>query len=226
VSHDDVVRGGDEDGSRSFGWVLIIGLAALAAVVSLLSHHSKPAAEPALPVPTLSPIPAASPTASPPPLGQLVSDVPRSTHVDPSMAVLARRTGYVLAHDICPIVTDHRTTMEISFVLENITPVRVIITRVTPVLPLKGFRPTGVELQFGLCKDRAKPALLEPRLAAGGAVLVTLSFALPDTCPAPYPILLRVMLTIDGQRRVEDLPLLSDLGGVRFDTCKTVSPPD
>jgi hypothetical protein len=224
VSHDEVVRGGDDDQSRSYGWVFIVALAALAAVASLLGNHGKHTADPVRPVPVLSPIPAASATPSAHPPGQLVSDLPSSAGLDPTQAVLARRTGWVQAHDICPIVTDHRQTIAITFVLENVTPVHLTIAKVMPVLPLKGLRPTGVVLEYGLCNERVpNPGLPEPQLGAGGTVLVTLNFALPDSCPAPYPVLLRVTMTIDGQRRVEDLPLLTDLAGVRFDTCKTVT---
>ncbi|MDX6211317.1 MAG: hypothetical protein QOF82_404 [Frankiales bacterium] len=221
-----MVRGGEDDQGRSYGWVFIVALAGLAAVASMLNQHGKPSAEPTRPVPILNPIPAASPTSSPHPSGTLVSDLPGPGALDPTQAALARQTGWVQAHDICPIVTDHRASIAITFILENITPVHLTIAKVMPVLPLKGLRPTGVELHYGLCNDRVgSPGLPQPQLGAGGTVLVTLNFALPDSCPAPYPVLLRVIMTIDGQRRVEDLPLLSDLGGVRFDSCKTVTTP-
>jgi hypothetical protein len=205
VSHDDGVRRYDEY-ERPTGWLLIIAVAVLAAIVSMLSRPSHEQDRV---------------TGSPPPVA--VQRTPSQAAPTSSVLddVLSRVSGLVAATGVCPVVTDHRTTMTVSFTMQDITPVREVVRSVTSQDQVLGPRATGVSIRPGSCAAASgQPTppgnqVLDP----GGEELVSLTYALPKTCPAPFPVQVSVGLSIADQPRAEQLVLLSDLSGVSFTTC-------
>lgn len=116
--------------------------------------------------------------------------------------------------------TDHRRELTVSVGIENVDTRRVYVQGFRPVLPMGGLRATGGSMGFELCGDvaRTQDTSLEP----GQAIVVTMAFALPDECPAPYPVQVEVMTATepDGTVFRKQLGVLNDLGGLRFRQCR------
>jgi hypothetical protein len=227
VSHGQVVRDGDGEESRSSGWLLILGIAVVAALVSLAGHHRQTAAAPAPPEPRPLPVPSASPLPS---VGPSPSSVPTSSAAaapslpsDPTAAVLAQISGYVSVRAVCPPLTDGRTKLTVRFLLRNETGLPEELIRVTPELSLGGLRPQGAAVQRGTCAHPiGKPtAPATNPMPPGGTLIVSLEFGLPKSCPAPYPVQAVVTVGIGGALRMDTVALYTDLGSVAFDLCKT-----
>jgi hypothetical protein len=223
VSHDEVVRGGNGDDSRSSGWLLIVAIAVVAALVSLLGHH---ASSPTSIQPSLQPRPPVAPTplpsaSAPPSLTPSVSFGPTSP-IDPTAAVLAQIGGYVTVGEVCKPVTDGRNTLTVRFLLRNVTGLPEQLVGVSPELPMGGLRPRGAAVQRGTCAHATgKPAPpAQNPMPAGGTLVVSLHFALPKSCPAPYPVQAVVTVGIGGALRMDTVALYTDLGSVHFDLCK------
>lgn len=121
------------------------------------------------------------------------------------------------AQQICEYV--HGSVLEVSFQLVNVGrgPVRVVAVR--PELPLGLLRPTGVALAPGHCGPANAPTPGDGPLPPGASIPVTLSFRLLTPCPQPAP----VQATVDVAGSFPDatvlVPLLPDLGQVRFPDC-------
>jgi hypothetical protein len=225
-----VVRGGNGDDSRSSGWLLILGIAVVAALVSLLGHHAstptsiQPSLEPRppaapTPLPSVSASPSANPSASSAPSGSVAAAPPGPT--DPTAAVLAQIGGYVSVGEVCKPVTDGRSALTVRFLLRNVTGLPEQLARVSPELPMGGLRPRGTTVQQGTCaKPTGKPsAPARNPLPAGGSLVVSLHFALPKSCPAPYPVQAVVTVGIAGVQRSDTVALYTDLGTLKFDLC-------
>lgn len=127
--------------------------------------------------------------------------------------------------DVCPLRTDHQTTVSVSFVLHNPTSMRAEITRIDPVLPLGGLRLTATTTRSGGCERpgpperRPGPADRTRSVAAGGRVLVTFRFTLPRICPTALPVQAMLRVRSSGVATTRRLPVVNDLAGVRYDTC-------
>ncbi len=59
-------------------------------------------------------------------------------------------------------------------------------------------------------------------LSPGEAVILTMTFALPDECPPPYPVRVDVAAMTEPGGRVfhTELGVLNDLGGSTFRRCR------
>jgi hypothetical protein len=227
VSHGQVVRDGDGEGYRSSGWLLILGIAIVAALVSLAGHHGQTAATPAPPAPRPLPVPTpiASAAVVPPPSAVPSSSVAAapSTPTDPTAAVLAQISGYVSVGAVCPPLTDGKTTLTVRFLLRNVTGLPEELIQVTPELSLGGLHPRGAAVQRGTCAHpTGKPtAPATNPMPPGGTLIVSLDFGLPKSCPAPYPIQAVVTVGIGGVLRMDTVALYTDLGSVKFDLCQS-----
>jgi hypothetical protein len=228
VSQDQVARGYDDDDSRSTGWLLIIGVAVVAALLSLVTRHTSSGASPQPPAPSAFAPPTASATPSTLPSDE-VSAVPSAASssppepADPTAAVLAQISGYVSVSQVCAPLTDGRKTLTVRFQLTNATPLDETLMSITPELPMGGLHFQKSQLQRGSCtKPLGKPAAFASQhLPVHGSMLVELQFALPKSCPAPYPVQAVVTVGIGGQPRQDTVALYTDLGSVKFDLCKT-----
>lgn len=211
MSHDGVVR---SDGVG--GWGLIIVVAVVAALFSMLSQPPKNVA----PTPPAAPSPSAA--AAPSAIAQpaLPTDA-APISLSPTQAALQLHAGYVSAPSVCPVSTDHRTTLSITLVLRNDTQVTERVEGLAPALPLGGLVDQGVVIRSGSCQvPFGKPVKADGQvLPAGTTILVTLHLGLPRTCPQPLPVGLDVTLSISGDVRAESLSLFDDLGSIPFATC-------
>jgi hypothetical protein len=129
--------------------------------------------------------------------------------------------------DVCrPVRPTGPSGLDVSFSLRNNSSAAVTLTNVEPKLPLAGLKERGYSVRDGNCEQTGRP-LADNRTAAAEPVQVqpatfvvaTLHFALPPTCPQPYPVQ-TVITERHGVVSVStDYPLLPDLSGVPFATC-------
>jgi hypothetical protein len=218
MSRDEVVR---SEGVG--GWGLIIVIAVVAALFSMFSQPERNAA----PTPTVAPFPSATAAASAQSSAAGTAPIEPSEaapiSLTPTQAALQLRSGFVSARAICPVSTDHHSTLAITLVLLNDTEVTEHITGLSPALPLPGLVDKGATIRSGSCvAPSGKAAKADGQvLPPGTTILVTLHLGLPATCPQPSPVGLDVTLSIEGNIRSEQLSLFNDLGSVAFDTCPT-----
>ena len=120
---------------------------------------------------------------------------------------------------LCPPVTDHATTLLLSFTLVNLTAAPVTVVRIEPHLPLQGLDTVSINIAGGGCDEhRAAPAGLDVR--PGQSLRVTFRLLLRQTCPQPLPVQARVDVRTSAQDVVTEIvPVYADLGGIAFDTC-------
>lgn len=214
MSHDEVVR---SEGLG--GWGLIILVAVIAALFSAFSQPQKNVP----PTPDVAPLPTASaavqPSAAAAPPAPPTEAPPAS--LDPTAAALQLHAGYVSAQSVCPVTTDHRTSLTISLVLHNDTDVTEHIEQLSPALPLGGLIDKGAVIRSGSCSaPSGKPLPATGQvLPADKTLLVTLHLGITATCPKPQPVGLDVTLSIGGNPRAEQLTLFPDLGEFAFDAC-------
>jgi hypothetical protein len=211
VTEDEVGRGNDAEPGRSYGWLLIIGAAVVVAAVSLLGHHHKSTSAPApRPIPTLSPLPAPTSAATPSPSAAARASF-AYVYLDRSLD----------APTICPLKTDGRTTLSVSFIVSNPNPEKITLLRLRPLLPMGGLTPTGAFLQDGTCAhptgSRTAPA--GQSITGHGTRLATFTFALPKTCPAPLPVQATARMTGSSGTVSFLLIVLPDLGHGHFAAC-------
>lgn len=124
---------------------------------------------------------------------------------------------YLGVSTICGVVTDHRTRMAITFAVSNVSRYDVSIDAVRPVLPLRGLRPqpaTG----GGDCSAPGRQPVPGP-IRAGQIRYFTLHFALPKTCPAPYPVFVRITFRAGGFTETSYSILENDLAVPDFAAC-------
>lgn len=219
MNHDEVARPENGEGNRSSGWLLIVGIAVLAAVVSLLGRHRGPPS--AQPRPTFAPrttAASAPPTASATPAAS-TTPVPTPAATAPGPSPL------VQADSVCPVVTDGRTKLTVTFVLRNSTTLPEAIVAIAPELPIGGLTSRTVTLQRGTCAHRlGQPvAPANQSLKPHATAVISLAFTLPKRCPAPYPVSAVVTVRVQGVQAQDDLPLFTDLGGIDFDLCRSAS---
>jgi hypothetical protein len=149
--------------------------------------------------------------------------VPSTAAADPGPTSLAPwRPGqrqYLGVTRICGPVTDGRRMLAISFEVSNISASEVEIQSVLGVLPEGGLRQRGPATRGGSCST---PGTLSLRtvLAGDRSRFYTLTFDLPKTCPARYPVLVRINFTARGLKESSLSLLQSDLSVPEFDTCR------
>jgi hypothetical protein len=194
---DEISNGPERNPRSSRFWVALSAVLLLLAVLALLVRWNGQGSPDAAPSATALP-------GNPPP-----------TAVLPTVPTVAR---YVNTGTVCPVVTDHRHTLAVSFTVVSLAATAVTVTGVEPVLPVGGLRPVDTAVTGGIC---ASPAAAPPgtTLEPGRTLLVTLRFELPDDCPHPYPVQADVHVRADGPVVTNRLGVLPDLGGIPFDTC-------
>lgn len=120
--------------------------------------------------------------------------------------------------DAC-VRTDGRSWLDVSFVLANTGSVAVTLQKVWASLPIAGLEPTGAILAGGTC-SRHTPQPWHRRLDVGRSALVTLTFALPASCPQPIPMEATLVVETDkGKRSTHVVPVLQDLGQLPLVRC-------
>jgi hypothetical protein len=129
--------------------------------------------------------------------------------------------------DVCrPVRPSGPSALDVSFSLRNNSSATVTLSAVEAKLPLAGLRERGYSVRSGACGQAGRP-LTDNRTGPANPVRVppatyvvaTLHFALPATCPAPYPVQ-AVITERHGEASIStEYPLLADLGGIPFTTC-------
>jgi hypothetical protein len=156
------------------------------------------------------PAPVAGPTAAvipPPPLETLTASP-------------GRPPGLALTEVCQPYGTDGRSSLTVSFTLVNTTSVPIMLVALTPVLPLHGITPRGVEMRTGGCSGTGPRFAAGGRVDVGGTIRATFRFALPAECPAANPVLAGVRERTDpGPVRDWTYTVFNDLGRVPLTTC-------
>lgn len=139
---------------------------------------------------------------------------------DPQRADLGlqadEQAGPVVVADICPLRTDHQTTVTVTFGLRNVGSAPLTLVRVDPMLPRGGLRLTATATRSGSC---AAPGPSTRTIAPHGRVLVSFRFTLPRTCPTALPVQARLQVREGGTTTTLQLPVVNDLSGTRYDTC-------
>lgn len=119
--------------------------------------------------------------------------------------------------DAC-VHTDHRSWLEVSFVLANTGNVPVSLRRVRATLPVSGLRLTDTSVSGGTCSRLGEP--MDSRLEVGASLLVTLAFRLSAACPQPIPMEATLTVETDnGRRSTHVVPVLQDLGQLPLVQC-------
>ncbi|GAB6897624.1 hypothetical protein [Kineosporia succinea] len=127
----------------------------------------------------------------------------------------------VSLREVCPVRTDHRNQLTVTFALANTDASIVLVSKISS--PAVGaLRQLGVTRAGGDC---AKPgrkgakAVIRPRATR----FYTVRWNLPDSCPERYPLRARVtyLSPDDDKPRKSDVRLLPDLGGIGFVQCPT-----
>lgn len=218
MSDDEVGHGNASDEGPSYGWLLVIGAVVVVALVSLLGHHHHDAvAQPAPRLPT---------TTSPPSFRAALPGPSQTPSLAPSPAAPNEATSDYLdrsldASLVCPVKTNGRTTLTVTFELFNPNPESVTITLLRPTLPLDGLHPKSTTVRTGSCAHPTGTPKPPPgqRIKPHKTVLVTMTFGLPKECPGPYPVEATVTMAGASGGVTQLMPLLSDLGGIKFATC-------
>jgi len=141
----------------------------------------------------------------------------------PAPALSSRPPGpnerqYLGVTRICGPVTDGRRRLAISFEVSNVSPVPVTVNSVAALLPQGGLRQLGPAARGGSC-DLAGKLALGGSIPAGQSDFYTLTFALPKTCPARYPVQVRIGFGANGFTETSLSLLYSDLSVPDFDAC-------
>ncbi|HEY6747986.1 MAG TPA: hypothetical protein VI357_20010 [Mycobacteriales bacterium] len=131
--------------------------------------------------------------------------------------------------DVCrPARVTGPNALDVSFSLRNNSSAPATLVSVEPRLPLAGLLERGYTIRSGTCAqdgrtvtdsrlERVNPIQVPP----AGWVVATLHFALPDTCPKPYPVqaVVTELPEPDAPTISTPYPLLPDLGDVSFPSC-------
>ncbi len=120
-----------------------------------------------------------------------------------------------------PCATTVRRTLTVQFALVNQSVSRVTVVSASGSLPIGGREPAETRLPAdvvcGTRVERGTSLVLEP----GQRVPVSLRFALPAECPAPYPVTVAVELIGRFETPLhQELTVLPDRGGYDFTTCE------
>lgn len=217
MSDDEVGHGHEGNAGPSYGWLLVLAGVVVIALVSLLGHHHATVSQRA-PRPLV--------TSSPPSFRAALPAPSQAPSLRPSQGSAPVATSDYLdrsldASRVCPVKTDGRTTLTVSFELSNPNPEAITVTLLRPTLPLDGLHPRGTTIRTGRCAHptgKAKPAAGQ-RIKAHQTVLATMTFGLPKECPQPFPVEATVTIAGASGGVTQLMPLLSDLGGVTFATC-------
>ncbi|MBT0769687.1 hypothetical protein KIH74_12185 [Kineosporia sp. J2-2] len=145
--------------------------------------------------------------------------VPRPAPVAPTTPV---DVVPVRLREVCPVTTDHRDYLTVSFRLANTDDATLHVTAVTGP-PLGGLRQDRPATGGGTCEKPGRgPA--RARLVADGTRLWTVRWKLPDTCPESSPLRIGVSYRRPGDVTPDSGPLvvLPDLTGIGFVQCPKV----
>jgi hypothetical protein len=193
----DLEPGGEdsptEDPPSSAGRLLLYAVAAVVLIVigSLVIGHGTATSEPR---------PGPSPTRQIPPL-------PLEA---PTLTI----------ENACPIRTDHRNELTMSFALRNISSAEATITGLTAIRSPTGLRQIGPTRSGGSCRRTGWQSARES-IASGHARIYTVRWALPDTCPEPDPLQVQVTYYLPHKvmEESDNLTVRVDLGGIGFLQC-------
>jgi hypothetical protein len=119
---------------------------------------------------------------------------------------------------ICGPITDGRRRLAISFEVSNVSPVPVTVASVAAALPQRGLRQLGPATRGGSC-DLAGTLAMAGLIPAGRSDFYTLTFALPKTCPARYPVQVRINFAAAGFAETSLSILYTDLSVPDFEAC-------
>ncbi len=127
--------------------------------------------------------------------------------------------------DTCPVRTDHRNYVTVSFWLHNVALEPALLVGVQGHPPLGGLSQEGPALSGGTCKRPGrseKAVMVEPESSR----LYTVRWKLPDACPEPYPLEVRVTYQRSGQVLMKSgyVTVLVDMGGIGFVQCPKAVP--
>jgi hypothetical protein len=143
---------------------------------------------------------------------------PTPTLAQPTRSPGPNERQYLGVTRICGPITDGRRRLAISFQVSNVSPVPVTVDSVMAILPLRGLRQLGPAARGGSC-DLAGTRPMAGVIPAGRSDFYTLTFALPKTCPAGYPVQVRIDYGAAGFAETSLSILYSDLSVPDFDTC-------
>jgi len=153
-----------------------------------------------------APVPSSSSVPGPHPAG------------DPAPAAGPNQRQYLSVTTICAPVTDGRHTLAVSFEVSDVSDYPVQLNAVDGVLPGGGLRQHGPATRGGDCRDDGALPVADTVLP-GESRFYTLTFDLPQRCPARYPIQVRVGFVAEGFTETSLSLLYSDLSVPDFDRC-------
>ena len=148
---------------------------------------------------------------------QQVHPVPTPTQtivLDPQPILLSR---------VCPVITDHRNYLTVSFQVKNVRDVPVLVTALAGHPPIGGVTQAEPARSGGSCRRPGRDPL-KSVIDGGGNLIYTMRWNLPDTCPEPYPLQVRVTYQLPGEDVLKSdfITVLVDLSGIGFLQCPQV----
>ncbi len=126
----------------------------------------------------------------------------------------------ILLDRVCPARTDHRNYLIVSFLVKNVRGTAVRVAAMAGHPPLGGVTQARPTRSGGTCR-RPGRAPVRSVIASGGNRLYTIRWDLPDTCPEPYPLQVRVTYQLPGEvvMKSDFVTVLVDLSGIGFLQC-------
>ena len=120
---------------------------------------------------------------------------------------------------VCPVHTDGRSLLVVRFILANRSGRDLALDSVEPLLPRGGLRPQSTSTVSGDCDRWVPTDTGHGGIPSGGQRVVSMLFRLPPECPHRFAVRARVRVHAGSTSRTADLPVLSDLDGVAFESC-------
>lgn len=226
MSHDEVLRGSDEPSRRPYGWLLIVAVALVAAVVSLLGHNGGKAAQ-------VLPSPTPRPPATLKPLTQSTSPSPgpsENVGASASPGTEPTRTpsagGALIDDEETCVASTIDSRLVVSLIIDNPTVLPETIVDVKADLPQGGLSTKSVTIRGGTCQLPAGKEIspVEHELKPGGEVMLIMRFAVPTVvCTRSIPLNAAFTVDIDGRRLDQEVPIYTSLDGVEALDCPSKS---